>query len=134
MSEQTNNAKTFAIDDTIRIPIELEDEAGIAHVRAVFRRVKTSGSVGPRGLDPNHTLELRGNGQGQNRATVETTLHVGDQHVPGEYLCIAIQVYDPEGNLGMIYNPSPAKLIKIVEDSKRGRHGPRFLGWGENGG
>lgn len=122
----------YGIDELIRVPITLEDEAGIAHVRAVFWRVKGSGSVGPRGLAPNDTLELRGNGEGQKRAVVETTLKVNDQHVPGEYLCVAIQVYDPDGNLEVIRNPAPPMTILIVEDTKKGRQGPRFLGWGDN--
>lgn len=122
----------YAIDETIRVPISLEDAAGIAHVRAVFWRVKGSGSVGPRGLAPNDTLELRGNGERQKRATVETTLKVNDQHIPGEYLCVALQVYDPEGNLEVIRNPTPPKTLYIVEDHKKDRHGPRFLGWGED--
>ena len=49
MSEQP---ASYGIDDTIRIPITLENEVGIAHVRAVFWRIKQGGSIGPRGLAP----------------------------------------------------------------------------------
>ncbi|MGB3682951.1 MAG: hypothetical protein WA990_10755 [Rubrobacteraceae bacterium] len=128
---QQQEARGYSIDDTISVPIELEDEAGIAHVRAVFWRIKNAGSVGPRGLKPDDTLELRGNGDQQTRATVDVTLKVDDQHAPGEYLCVAVQVYDPEGNVTVIRNPSPAKTIRIVEDGKKGRQGPKFLGWGD---
>lgn len=131
MTTQYQERKTYGIDDTIRVPIILEDEVGVAHVRAVFWRVKQGSSVGPRGLDPNDTLELRGNGENQERTTVDTTLKVSDQHVPGEYLCVAIQVYDPEGNMAVIRNPHPPTSIHIVENGKKGRQGPRFLGWGE---
>jgi hypothetical protein len=120
----------YGIDETIKLPITLEDEVGIAHVRAVFWRVKKGGSIGPRGLAPNDTLELRGNGEQKNRVTVNTTLKVDDQHVPGEYLCVAIQVYDPEGNMTVIRNPSPPKSIHIVENGERSRQGPSFIGWG----
>ena len=79
-------AETYTIDDEIRVRILLSDEDGVAHVRAIFRRLRTAGELGPRGLDPNDTLELRGNGQNQKRATVEVSLKVADGHVPGEYL------------------------------------------------
>ena len=69
--------ETYNIDDTIRVPVALRDEEGVAHVRAIFRRVRRPGNLGPRGLDPDDTLELRGNGRGQKQATVETTLKVG---------------------------------------------------------
>ena len=122
----------YGIDETIKIPITLENEVGIAHVRAVFWRIKQGSSIGPRGLAPNDTLELRGNGGQQKRVTVNTTLKVNDQHVPGEYLCVAIQVYDPEGNMTVIRNPSPPISIHIVENGEKSRQGPRFLGWGED--
>ena len=128
---QEQKVKAYSIDDTVSVPIELEDESGIAHVRAVFWRIKNPGSVGPRGLAPNDILELRGNGEKQTRAAVDATLKVSDQHVPGEYLCVAIQVYDPEGNVAVIHNPSPAKTVRIAEDDKKGRQGPKFLGWGD---
>lgn len=122
----------YGIDETIKIPITLEDDVGISHVRVVFWRVKQGGSVGPRGLAPHDTLELRGNGEQKKRVRVDTTLKVSDQHVPGEYLCVAIQVYDPEGNMAVIRNPSPPRSIYIVENGKKGRQGPRFLGWGDD--
>lgn len=122
----------YGIDETIKIPITLEHEVGIAHVRAVFWRVKQGSSIGPRGLAPNDTLELRGNGEQQTRVTVNTTLKVNDQHVPGEYLCVAIQVYDAEGNMAIIRNPAPPLSIHIVENGEKGRQGPRFIGWGED--
>ena len=122
----------YGIDDEIRIPITLENPAGIAHVRAVFWRIKQGGSIGTRGLAPNNTLELRGNGKNEEHATVEATLQVNDQHVPGEYLCVSIQVYDPQGNLSVIQNPTPAKSIFIVENGEKGRRKPKFLGWGED--
>ena len=126
---QQQETKTYSIDDNISLPIELEDEAGIAHVRVLFWRIKNLGSLGPRGLAPDDTLELRGNGDKQTHATVETTLEVSDRHVPGEYLCVSIQVYDPDGNVTVIRNPSPAKTVRIIEGDKKERPGPKFLGW-----
>ncbi len=128
---QEQKVKSYSIDDTISLPIKLEDEAGIAHVRAVFWRIKNPGSVGPRGLAPQDILELRGNGEKRTRATVDVTLKVNDHHVPGEYLCVAVQIYDPDGNVAVINNPSPAKTIRIAEDGKKDRQGPKFLGWGD---
>ncbi len=60
MPRDSVELETYSIDDVIRVPIVLRDEDGVAHVRAVFRRLRYAGELGPRGLDPNETLELRG--------------------------------------------------------------------------
>ena len=122
---------TYTIDDTVRVPVLLTAEEGVAHVRAIFRRIRRPGNLGPRGLDPDDTLELRGNGEGQKRATVETTLKVRDEHEPGDYLCVAIQAYDSERNMAMIKNPEPSKVFRIVDSEEKGEHKMEFLGWGE---
>jgi hypothetical protein len=123
--------QTYNIDDTIRVPIVLRDEDGVANVRAIFRRMRRPGNLGPRGLDPDDTLELRGNGNGQQRATVEVTLKVADEHEPGDYLCVAIQAYDSRGNMAMITNPKPSRLFRIVDLGGRDDHKTQFLGWGD---
>jgi hypothetical protein len=123
--------ETYSIDDEIRVPIELRDEDGVAHVRAVFRRLRYAGELGPRGLDPNDTLELRGNGKGQQHATVEATLKVADEHEPGDYLCVAIQVYDVNGNVVIIKTPTPSRLFRIVDEGKHDDNKTEFLGWGD---
>ena len=130
MTTERVEPETYTIDDTIRVPIELVDDDGVAHVRAIFRRLRYAGELGPRGLDPGHTLELRGNGQNQKRATVETTLKVADEHEPGDYLCVAIQVYDSNGNMAMINNPAPSRVFKIVDEGKKDDKKTEFLGWG----
>ena len=130
MPAERVETETYTIDDTIRVPIELLDDDGVAHVRAIFRRLHYAGELGPRGLDPDHTLELRGNGQNQKRATVETTIKVADEHEPGDYLCVAIQVYDANGNMAMINNPAPSKVFKIVDEGKKDDKKTEFLGWG----
>jgi hypothetical protein len=122
---------TYTIDDTVRVPVLLTDEEGVAHVRAIFRRIRRPGNLGPRGLDPDDTLELRGNGGGQKRATVETTLKVRDDHEPGDYLCVAIQAYDSAGNMVMIKNPEPSKIFRIVDFKNQDDYEMEFLGWGE---
>jgi hypothetical protein len=131
MPGQRIEAETYTIDDTIRVPIELADEEGVSHVRAIFRRLRYAGELGPRGLDPDHTLELRGNGQNQKHTTVETTLKVVDEHEPGDYLCVAIQVYDSNGNMAMIHNPMPSRVFKIVDEGKKDDKETEFLGWGD---
>jgi hypothetical protein len=123
--------ETYSITDTIRVPIELVDDDGVAHVRAIFRRLRYAGELGPRGLDPDNTLELRGNGQNQRHTTVEATLKVADEHEPGDYLCIAIQVYDSDGNVAMIKNPMPSRVFKIVDEGKKEDKKTEFLGWGD---
>jgi hypothetical protein len=123
--------QTYAIDDTIRVPVILTDEEGVGHVRAVFRRMRRPGNLGPRGLDPDDTLELRGNGGGQRQATVETTLKVRDEHEPGDYLCVAIQAYDSNGNMVMINNPKPTKIFRIVDLGNKDDRKTEFLGWAE---
>ncbi len=123
--------ETYTIDETIRVPVLLRDEEGVGHVRAVFRRLRRPGNLGPRGLDPDDTLELRGNGRGQKQTTVETTLKVRDEHEPGDYLCVAIQAYDSGGNMAMIKNPTPARIFRIVDLGKKDDRKTEFLGWGE---
>jgi hypothetical protein len=123
--------ESYSIDDVIRVPIVLRDEDGVAHVRAVFRRLRYAGELGPRGLDPNDRLELRGNGNGQQRATVEVTLKVADEHEPGDYLCVSIQVYDTQGNVVIIKTPSPSRLFRVVDEGKRDDKKTEFLGWGD---
>jgi hypothetical protein len=122
---------TYTIDDEILVPITLSDEDGVAHVRAIFRRLRAASEMGPRGLDPDDTLELRGNGRNENRTTVEVSLKVADGHMPGEYLCTAIQVYDSHGHMEMIENPSPSRLFRIVDERKKEDRKTEFLGWGE---
>jgi hypothetical protein len=112
------------IDDTIRVPIELMDEDGVAHVRAIFRRLRYVGELGPRGFDPDHILEVRGNGQSQKH----TTLKVTEEHEPGDYLCIAIHGYDSNGNLTTINNPMPSRVFKIVDEGKKDDTVTEFLG------
>jgi hypothetical protein len=131
MSAQRVDPETYSIDDTIRVPIELMDDDGVAHVRAIFRRLRDAGELGPRGLDPDNTLELRGNGRNEKHATVETTLKVADEHEPGDYLCVAIQVYDSDGNMAMINNPMPSRVFKIVDEGKKDDKRTEFLGWGD---
>jgi hypothetical protein len=130
MTRERVEPETYTIDDVIRVPIELRDDDGVAHVRAIFRRLRYVGELGPRGLDPDHTLELRGNGQNEKHATVETTLTVADEHEPGDYLCVAIQVYDANGNMAMIHNPTPSRVFKIVDEGKKDDKKTEFLGWG----
>lgn len=132
MTTEQTEIETYTIDDVIRVPIELRDEEGVAHVRAVFRRLRRPGNLGPRGLDPEATLELRGNGENQKQVTVETTLKVADEHEFGDYLCVAIQVYDANGNMVMIENPKPSKIFRIVEGGNRDDRKTEFLGWGDS--
>jgi hypothetical protein len=131
MPQNRVEPETYSIDDVIRVPIVLRDEDGVAHVRAVFRRLRYAGELGPRGLDPNETLELRGNGNGQQQATVEVTRKVADEHEPGDYLCVSIQVYDVNGNVVIIKTPSPSRLFRIVDEGKRNDKKTEFLGWGD---
>jgi hypothetical protein len=74
---------------------------------------------------------LRGNGGGHKQTTVETILKVRDEHEPGDYLCVAIQAYDAEGNMVMIDNPKPTKIFRIVDLRNKDDHKMEFLGWGE---
>ena len=132
MSANPTEPKTYTIDDTIRVPVALRDEEGVAHVRAIFRRMHRPGNLRPRGLDPDDTLELRGNRGGQKQATVKTTLKVRDEHEPGDYLCVAIQAYDSEGNMVMIKTPKPTKPFRFVDLRNKDNHKVEFLGWGED--
>ena len=83
MSAKQTEIETYTIDDVIRVPIMLKDEDGVAHVRAIFRRMRRGGGLGPPSLDPDDMVELQGNGRSQQQATVELTLKVRDEHIPG---------------------------------------------------
>jgi hypothetical protein len=61
---------------------------------------------------------------------VKTSLEVRDEHEPGDYLCVAIQAYDSEGNMVMIKNPKPTKVFRIVDLGSKDNHKMEFLGWG----
>lgn len=130
MTAERIEPETYTIDDVIRVPIELVDDDGVGHVRAIFRRLRYTGELGPRGLDLDTVLELRGNGRNEKHVTVETTLKVADEHEPGDYLCVAIQVYDANGNMAMINNPTPSRVFKIVDEGKKDDKRTEFLGWG----
>ena len=131
MAKTRVEPETYSIDDEIRVTVVLRDEEGVAHVRAIFRRLRYVGELGPRGLDPTGVLELRGNGQNQKQATVELTLKVADEHEPGDYLCVAIQAYDANGKMVMINNPTPSRLFRVVDEGKRDDKKTEFLGWGD---
>ena len=127
-------SQTYTIDDVIQIPIELRDQDGVAHVRAIFKRMREPGptSRGPRGLDPEHVLELRGTGNNEQHVVVEVELQVADRHEPGDYICVAIQVYDAKGNMEMINNPVPTRVFRIVDDEKKDdTQKTEFLGWAD---
>jgi hypothetical protein len=131
MAQTQGELETYSIDDEIRVPVVLRDEEGVAHVRASFRRLRFAGELGPRGLDPTATLELRGNGLNRKQVTVDLTLTVADEHEPGDYLCIAIQAYDANGNMVIIRNPTPSRLFRIVDEGNRDDTKTEFLGWGD---
>ena len=131
MPTNQTEIETYSIDDVIRVPIVLKDEDGVAHVRAIFKRMLRGGGIGPPSIDPNDMVELRGNGRGQQQATVEVTLKVRDEHIPGDYLCVALQVYDSQGNMQMIKNPSPSKVFRLVGAGNRDEQKTEFLGWGD---
>jgi hypothetical protein len=62
---------------------------------------------------------------------VETTLEVRDEHELGDYICVAIQAYDSQGNMVVIKNPTPTKVFRIVVLGNKDDHKMEFLGWGE---
>jgi hypothetical protein len=70
-------------------------------------------------------------GRGQKQATVETTLELRDEHEPGDYLFVAIQACDSEGNMVMIKNSKPTQILLIVDLGNKDDHKIEFLGWGE---
>ncbi|MDQ3911060.1 MAG: hypothetical protein M3305_04680 [Actinomycetota bacterium] len=133
MATRHTEHDTYTIDDVIRVSIVLRDEDGVEHVRAIFRRLQPYNvdDIGPRGLAPDNTLELRGTGGGQKQATVEVSLKVADEHESGDYLCVAIQAYDSQGNMVMVKNPKPSKLFRVVDLGSRDDHKTEFLGWGD---
>jgi hypothetical protein len=62
---------------------------------------------------------------------VETTPKMRDEDEPGDYLCVAIQAYDSEGNMVMINNPKPSRLFRVVDLGRRDVHKAESLRWGD---
>jgi len=50
-----------------------------------------------------------------------------DEHEPGDYLFVAIQAYDSQGNMVMIENPKPTKVFRIVD--LRNKKTKRWSSW-----
>ena len=119
----------YTLGETIRVPIKLRDEDGITRVYADFRKLRPA-SVGPGKLDPNGKIVLRGDGGGQTEATVELTGQVTDSSTPGDYLCVAVHVYDAQHHLETIENPSPSKVLRVVKGDGEVGSPVEFLGWG----
>jgi hypothetical protein len=63
---------------------------------------------------------------------VETSLKVRDEHEPGDYLCVPIQVYQSDGNMVMMENPKPTRIFHIATLGKNDARKMEFLGWGED--
>ena len=53
-----------------------------------------------------------------------------DEHEPVDYVCVAIQAYNSQGNMVMIKNPTPTKVFRIVDLGNKDEHKMEFLGWG----
>ena len=121
--------ETYTLGETIRVPIKLRDEDGITRVYADFRKLRPA-SVGPGKLDPNGKIVLQGDGGGQTEATVELTGQVTDSSTPGDYLCVAVHVYDAQHHLETIENPSPSKVLRVVKGDGEVGAPVEFLGWG----
>ncbi len=128
-TQQGKEPGAYSVGDTIRVPVKLKYALGIDCASALFRRLKPHASLGA-SLDPENRIELQGDGGKQTYATVELTAEVGSRHTPGEYLCVAIQIFDEDGYMETIPNPYPSKLFRIVEDGESVRERPQFLGWG----
>lgn len=61
---------------------------------------------------------------------VEVELQVADSHEPRDYICVAIQVYESNGNMEMVKNPMPTRVFKIVDDEKNDdTQKTELLGW-----
>ena len=121
--------QTYSLGDVIKVPIKLRDGDGISRVTADFRRLKAA-SFGPGRLDPNGKIVLHGDGAGQTEATVEVSGRVTDVSAPGNYLCVAVHVYDARGHMETIENPRPAKIVRVVEGVEDAGAPAEFLGWG----
>ena len=121
--------ETYSLHETMRVPIKLRDADGISRVTADFRRLRTA-SFGPGTLAPNGKIVLHGNGGGQTEATVEVTGRITDESTPGDYLCVAVHVYDAQGHLETIENPRPPKILRVVKGVGEVGRPVEFLGWG----
>lgn len=124
-----SDIETYSLGETISVPVKLKDEDGVSRVYADFRKLRDA-SVGPGKLDPNGKIVLQGDGGDRADATVDLTAQVTDDSTPGDYLCVAIHVYDATGHLQTIENPSPSKVLRIVKVAEGVERPTEFLGWG----
>lgn len=121
--------ETYSLGETIRVPVKVKDEDGVSRVYADFRKLREA-SMGPGKLDPNGKIVLQGDGGGQTETTVDLTAQVTDDSTPGDYLCVAIHVYDATGHLQTIETPTPSKVLRIIKEAEGVERPTEFLGWG----
>jgi hypothetical protein len=101
---------TYTIGDTVRLPLELRDESGVAQCYAHFSLM--ADPEDPTSTDINIDFELEGDGEGLTDGTVELTEELTNAP-PGIYWCDWIQVFDTVRNKTEI--DDPGIRLRVVE-------------------
>ncbi|HMF57166.1 MAG TPA: hypothetical protein VK619_12565 [Pyrinomonadaceae bacterium] len=111
--------ETYTLGETLRLELKLRDKSGIGYTAALFNRCST-------GTQPvNGIILLIGDGEGRTDATVELTIQIKKETIPGEYRCEYIQVQDALGNHIRHYPDIRFRIEGVPGDHE----GPELLDW-----
>ena len=106
--------QTYAIGDTIRVELDLQDQSGVVTVSASFFETKAG-----------YLPSMHGEGEDQREVTVILAEDVIENTLPGEYRCKDVTVYDTHHNRS-IFTPD---IRFRVEDSPGDHEGQKLVGW-----
>ena len=122
---------THTLGNRVQIPVRIRAPDGVSRVYAEFRLL-VARTLGPGSLDPDRSFTLRGRGAGRVEDTVELEGSVAEEFTPGEYLCVALHVYDELGRVETIRAPYPSRILRVVKSGLEDSKAPvEFLGWGQ---
>lgn len=118
---------TYQNGDTVRLPIEVRDETGVAFIFATYIRLKDPDS--PESWDYDEQITLQANAGGQTSGEVVLTGRVANQQ-PGVYRCMQVEMRDTLENGQVKRNPNNAPAFK-VERGPGDRQAPDIVRWGD---
>ncbi len=121
--------------DTVRLTVELRDEAGVESAHTTARR---EGSEYGTEYDPEterptgltNDLDLNGFVSGAPKQASVVMRGTVENQVPGIYECRVIKAYDVN-MMETRHRLDPASRFRIVEEPDADREGPEIMGVGE---
>lgn len=110
----TKNVPTFEAGDIVRIQFTATDDNGVAHAEIKFRNKGKRRLAGIK-----REIEL----SGEPEVTAEFTFDVGEELIPGHYVCEYIVLTDKLGNRSI--DTAPDVEFHVAGD-ERDHEGPRL--------